>query len=188
MIHTQYFPCGEKLLAFNAKSGSSALVREVVRAYYPAIEKTIIEASYPAGKNADNTQHHHLLPWRFNPDRPVVQVVRCPVERFRSAMAQVGIDDADATLDELQSERGEYGRINGLRLAMNYHFLPQSRFSGTIEFFPVHRLDEAAEALGLRVPLPRINESGSKPLLTDEQADRVREWYAEDLELWERVR
>jgi len=188
MIYTQYFVCGEKLLAFNAKACSSSLVREVIRAYYPAIEKTITEASYPEGKSADNAQHHHLLPWRFNADRPVVQVVRCPVERFRSSMAQVGLADVDAALDELQSENGEYGVNRGGRLAVNYHFLPQSRFRGDITYFPVTAVNDAAAELGLRVPLPKIHESKDKPTLSGAQAARVREWYAADVELWEQVR
>ena len=184
-----YFIAGKRLLAFNAKCGTSALVREIVRTYYPETEAIIQGASYPDGKNADTTQHHQWLPGRMNPDRPVVQVVRDPVERFRSAMFQVGLSDATAVLDELRDERGNVGKgSHGVTLSENIHFLPQSRFTGDITFFPLRRIEDAAAALGLRTPLLRLNESQRKPELTADQVDRVRAWYAADVELWDRVK
>lgn len=187
MIVTKYFIAGEKLFAFNAKCCSSSIVREIIRSYYPAIEKSITEAAYPEGKSDLTVQHHQWLPYRINPDRPVVQVVRDPVDRFRSAMWQTRLRDVDAVLDELRDERGDLVG-DGVRLAANVHFLPQSRFSGDISFFPVTRVDEAAKSLGLSTPLPRLHQSTGKVDLTAEQAERVREWYAADVELWEQLK
>lgn len=180
----KYFVAGDKLLAFNAKCCTSSLVREIIRTYYPDIEQMIQGASYPDGKNAENTRHHQWVPARVNADRPVVQVVRDPVERFRSSMAELGLNDVDATLEELRTEAGDYGRgTRGNVLAANVHFLPQVRFDGDITFYK--NADDAAAALGLRTPLPVINESGTKPTLTEQQASSVRAWYAEDVALWE---
>jgi hypothetical protein len=186
-MHPQYFIAGERLFAFNPKAGSSAIVRGIVAQYYPEIEKSITEAHYPTGRSADTDQHHSLLPFRINPDRPVVQVVRCPVERFRSAMAQLQLQDVDKTLHELHAEEG-WGSDGGPRLAGNIHMMPQTRFVGDITYFSISRVVDAAEALGITCPLKRINESQEKPELTGEQAERVRQWYADDVELWERVR
>jgi hypothetical protein len=52
----------------------------------------------------------------------------------------------------------------------------------------VTRVDEAAKSLGLSTPLPRLHQSTGKVDLTAEQAERVRAWYAEDVELWDRVK
>ena len=180
----KYFVAGDKLLAFNAKCCTSSLVREIIRTFYPDIEQFIQAAAYPEGKDAENTRHHRWIPARVNPDRPVVQVVRDPVERFRSSMAELGLDDVDATLEELRTEAGEYGLgPRGNLLVGNIHFLPQARFDGDITYYT--NADDAAAALGLQTPLPVINESGTKPTLTEQQASAVRAWYAKDVELWE---
>lgn len=184
----QYFISGNRLLAFNAKCGSSSLVRGIIRQHYPAIEKTITEAHYPEGKTADTDQHHALLPFRVRPDRPVVQVVRCPVERFRSAMAQCNLIDADKVLHELEAEDGWGVGSHAPRLAANIHFLPQRRFEGDITFFRFSdQLQDAAEALGIHRPLLRIHASKEKPSLTLKQEHAVRDWYAQDVLLWESI-
>lgn len=180
----KYFVAGEKLLAFNAKCCTSTMVREIIRAHYPDIETIITSANYPEGKNADNTQHHRWVPARINPDRPVVQVVRDPVERFASAMAQLRLNDVDGVIDELKSEAGEI-TFNNRLLAANVHFLPQSRFDGQITYYRHDNADDAAAALGLTVPLPVMNESKTKPSISDEQAGLIREWYADDQSLFD---
>jgi hypothetical protein len=151
----------------------------------------IATAAYPDGQSAETGQWQLLIPYRTRPDGEVVCLVRDPVERFRSAMAQVGITDVDATLDELANETGnhpEYRPVRGRRLlSEDVHFQPQSRFSGEpIRHFRFpDQLEAAAAALDLATPLPVINEStGVKPNLTPEQEQRVREWYADDVALW----
>lgn len=186
-MQKKYFIAGPKLLAWNAKCCSSGLVREVIRTYYPEIEAMIVSASYPEGKSADNSQHHRHVPCRINPDRPVVVVVRDPVERFRSAMAQLGLTDVDAVLHELASEEGDIGAgVLGQRLAGNVHFLPQTRFSGDVTYYRMDQLSDAAADLGIATPA-HLNEAdpGTKPDLTPEQEVAVRAWYAEDVALWE---
>lgn len=180
----RYFIAGDKLLAFNPKCGSSALCREIIRSHYPDIEKTLAEAHYPEGKGPDTLQTHRFVPARVNPDRPVVQVVREPVDRFRSAMSQTRMTDVDLVLRELRSEETVFGGVGVI--AANVHFLPQSRFTGDITYYRFSdQLDEAAADLGLRTPLPRIHVSAEKPDLTPAQEQSVREWYAADVALWE---
>lgn len=187
-MYRQYFLSGDRLLAFNAKCGSSSLVRAIIRQHYPAIEKTITEAHYPTGKSADTDQHHALLPFRVRPDRPVVQVVRCPVERFRSAMAQCALSDVDKVLHELEAEQGWGVASYAPRLAANIHFLPQSRFVGEITYFPIQRISEAARALGITSPLGKVHTSESKPSLTAAHEEQVRRFYSDDVKLWDSVR
>jgi len=180
----KYFVAGDKLLAFNAKCCTTSLCREIIRTYYPEIESTIQSAHYPEGVTVETARHHMWIPQRINADRPVVVLLRDPVERFRSAMHETGLLDADAVLAELASESGNYGRGPvGRLLAANIHFLPQTRFSGEVTYYT--NPDDAAAALGLAVPLPMLNESGEKPTLTSSQEQAVREWYAEDQALWD---
>ena len=186
----KYIVAGDKLLAFNAKCCTSSFIREIVRTYYPDIEQLISTAAYPEGKSADNTQHHNFVTYRVNPDRPVVLLVRDPVERFRSAMAQHNLtaEDVDGVLDELRDETTNYvQRLRGPKLAANVHFLPQDRFAGDVSYFRApDQIAEAAAALGIAVPgVINESEAGSKPDLTAEQIDRVRSWYADDVALWE---
>lgn len=180
-----YFIAGEKLLAFNAKCCTSALVREIIRTYHPEAEEIISNASYPDGVTVDTAQHHRWCPSRINPDRPVVVVIRDPVDRFRSAMAQVGLTDADAVLQEFADEAGNVTGRYGRKISANIHFLKQTRFDGDVTYYPMTRVDDAAAALGLTTPLPVINERPDKPTLTAAQEQAVRDWYAEDVALWE---
>lgn len=182
----KYFVAGEKLLAFNAKCCTSTMVREIIRSYYPDIEAIITQADYPEGKTADNTQHHRWVPARINPDRPVVQIVRDPVDRFASAMAQLHLTDVDGVINELRSEAGAI-TFNNRLLAANVHFLPQARFDGDISYFRHDNADAAAAALGLNVPLPVMNESKTKPSISEAQAALIKEWYADDQALWDSI-
>lgn len=187
----RYLKCGEKLFALNAKTATSSFARAIIARWYPAIEQMITTAAYPEGQSADTGQWQLLVPYRTRPVGEVVCLVRDPVERFRSAMAQVRLADVDATLDELANETGnhpEYRPAKGRRLlSEDVHFQPQSWFSGDpIRYFRFpDQLGNAAVALDLTLPLPVINEStGVKPDLTPEQEQRVREWYADDVALW----
>lgn len=186
-MQQRYFVCGDKLMALNAKVATSTFARAIIQRYYPDIEAMITSAAYPEGENADNRQWQNIVPYRINPDRPVVCLVREPVERFRAAMAQVGLEDVDATLAELVSEAGQYGVRRGIKLVANVHFVPQSRVAGdAVQYFRFpDQIDAAAAALDLPTPLPVINESnGVKPTLTPEQEQQVRAFYADDVALW----
>jgi len=186
-MNQRYFICGDKLLALNAKVGTSSFARAIIKKYYPDIEKMITEAAYPEGKNADNQQFQMFIPYRTNPDRPVICMLRDPVERFRSAMAQVRLTDVDATIQELINETGDYGRRGRNKLVENVHFVPQSRVTGDpISYYRFPEdIDLVAEILGLDLPLPIINEAtAAKPTLTTEQEHQVKDFYAKDLILW----
>lgn len=180
-----YFIAGEKLLAFNAKCCTSSLVREIIRTYHPEAEEIIANAVYPDGITVDTAQHHRWCPARINPDRPVIVVLRDPVERFRSAMAQTGLTDADAILQEFADEAGIVRGRDGRKISLNVHFLRQTRFEGDITYYKMDNVDAAAAALGLQTPLPHANEAVEKPTLTADQEAAVRAWYAEDQALWD---
>lgn len=176
-----YFVAGDRLLGFNAKAGSSSLVREIIRRYYPEHE---------SGLTFDgNVRHHGCVEKLSEPDRPVVVVLRDPVQRFLSAMVQTGLDDVAAVMEELQTDAGRVeSREGGGLLSEDVHFLPQSRFTGELKYFPIDRIGEAAAELGVRRPL-RLNASdpSRRPAITQAQADAVRDYYAADVDLWQQV-
>jgi hypothetical protein len=177
-----YFVAGDRLLGFNAKAGSSSLVREIIRRYYPEHE---------CGLTFDgNVRHHGCVSKLPEPDRPVVVVLRDPVDRFLSAMVQTGLDDVSAVLQELQTNAGHVeSREGGGLLSEDVHFLPQARFCGEIQWFPIHRIGDAADELGVRRPL-RLNASNpeKRPAITKAQAQEVRGFYCQDVALWEKVK
>lgn len=190
----RYLKCGDKLFALNPKCASSSFARAIIARWHPEIEQLITTAAYPEGQSADTGQWQLTIPYRTRPVGEVVCLVRDPVERFRSAMAQVKITDVDATLDELVNETGshpEYRPVRGRRLlSEDVHFRPQSVYSGSpIRYFRFpDQIDAAATALDLSLPLPEINEgTGVKPTLTPEQEQRIRELYADDVALWEGI-
>lgn len=187
----RYLKCGDKLFALNPKVGTSSFARAIISKWHPDIEKMITEAAYPVGQSADTGQWQLMIPYRTKPVGEVICLVREPVERFRSAMAQVGISDVDATIYELINETGshpEYRPVRGRRLlSEDVHFRPQSVYSGDpIRHFRFpDQMEEAAKALGLSLPLPVINEgTGIKPEISESQAAAIRELYAEDVALW----
>lgn len=94
-------------------------------------------------------------------------VVRNPVERFRSLCAHRQLDVDEQLADPM------------------YGPLPPGPF---VHYFKFETdLDAAAEWLGLPLPLrlEDASDEADKPLLTPEQEARVREIYADDIDLWE---
>jgi hypothetical protein len=186
-MQQRYFICGDKLMALNAKAATSTFARAIIKKYHKDIDAEITSAAYPDNQTADDKQWQMIVPYRINPDRPVVCLVRDPVDRFRAAMAQCGLSEVDATIAELHAEAGTYGLQQNVKLVANVHFVPQSRIAGD----PIHyfrfpdQIDTAAEFLGLDLPLITINEgTGVKPEVTEAQAEAIRAFYADDVALW----
>ncbi len=186
----RYFITPKYDVAFNPKVGSSTLARAIVRDFYPEVEAKIQNAAYPAGKGPDNSQWQGLCPSTETPERPVILLVRHPVERLRSAMAQFKLTDVDAALDSLTSGTPVPLPRAARPLRDNVHFQQQSAsVAGMTKLyrFP-DDLDAAAVEIGLSLPLPIINEAkDEKPTLTPEQEKRVRSYYAVDVALYESI-
>lgn len=188
----KYFICGKKLLAFNGKCGTSTMAWAIIRQFYPETEE-YLRTKVKWGKGTvDDQMHHAHVPKRTHPDRPVVQILRDPVERFRSAVAFLRLEDrkftVDQILDDLEDETNVVDMQRGGSLVNNFHFRYQDNFRGDITYFPLNNLQGAADELGIKVPLIKINSAPTKkPDLTPEQEDRVRSFYADDVRLWESI-
>lgn len=174
-------------VAFNAKVGSSTLARAIIAAFHPEQEHTIQTAAYPAGIGPDDTQVHWLCPKEKEPTKPVVLIVRDPVSRFRSAMAQLRLTDVNETLELLEQGNAMRPPRRPRKLRDDAHFRHQhSLIAGGCTAFRLEDLDVAATFIGLSLPLPTINEArGEKPTLTPEQEVRVLAYYAADKALYD---
>lgn len=180
-----YFITPNYSVALNAKVGSSTLSRAIIAAFHPEQESLIQTAAYPDGKGPDNTQVHWLCPSEKEPSKPVVLVVREPVDRFRTAMAQTGQTDVDAALAALEQDGEIQFPRRTRKLREDVHFRHQHALLRGGTAFPLEDLDEAATFIGLPLPLPVINEAKRpKPDLTPEQEARVLAYYAADAALY----
>lgn len=180
-----YFITPNYSVALNAKAGSSTLARAIIAAFHPDQEHLIQTAAYPEGRGPDTNQVQWLCPKEKEPSKPVVLIVRDPIARFRSAMAQTGQTDVDAALHALEQD-GEVQfprRMRKLREDVHFRHQHEKLHGGTA--FRLEDLDEAATFIGLTLPLPTINEaSRSKPDLTPEQQQRVLNYYSDDAALY----
>lgn len=189
-MNRRFFIAPDHSLAFNPKTGSSALVRAIIRTFYPDLEAST-RVAVGNGRDPARRIYHWLCPEEPVPSRPAVMVVRDPVDRFRSAMVQTGLTDPGAVLGALESDERLLTPYNGRRprLRTEPHFTAQAdRSLGPTRCFRFEDLDRCARFLGLPLPLPVVNQAGgSKPPLTEEQRERVRSFYAADVALLNQV-
>jgi hypothetical protein len=180
-----YFITPNYSVAFNAKVASSTLARAIIAAFHPEQETIIQTAAYPEGKGPDTNQVQWLCPKEREPSKPVVLIVREPVARFRTAMAQAGLADVDAALAALEQDGSVQFPRRPRPLRQDVHFRHQHEKLHGGTAFRLEDLDEAATFIGLSLPLPTINEaSRPKPDLTPEQEARVLAYYAADAAMY----
>jgi hypothetical protein len=172
--------------AVNPKVGCTSFSRAIVETHYPEL----FETARQNGVVPDNYPWILLSPLVTVPDRPVVLLVRNPVDRFISAICQTKLPAAVA-LDCLLND-GFYhfsNRSKPTRLREDEHFRPQSRLvtaNTTVLLFP-DQIQIAANLLQLGA-LPHLNQNlHGKPTLTAAQTSQVNYLYAADLELFQRT-
>lgn len=205
----QYFVLPTCCIAFNAKVASSALACSIVRKFYPdKLQKTLddhnstwskfsqefkdslpesfqkmFKTDYVESKNFWQT----VCKRTFQPDLPVLLAVRDPVVRFASTVVYLGLQ-VEQTISALENNDEVVVDKLPIVLAKNTHFLPQSIYNteGTKCYKFPDQLQQLCEDAGLDWPLPKINEGkNKKPILTPEQIERVKKFYAEDVKLYE---
>jgi hypothetical protein len=90
-----YYDTPNYSVALNAKVGSSSMARAIIRQFQPKQDWLIRTAAFPAGVTAEDRQWHWMAKGVRTPDKPVVLLVRDPVDRFISAMQQIGLKRKD---------------------------------------------------------------------------------------------
>ena len=179
-------------VALNPKCGSSSLARAIIAAHHPELEAVLQSAAYPPGVTPATArlQLQGMCPGEQVPTKPVMLIVREPVARFRSAMAQYRLTDVDAVLGALPTGANvTIGNGKEVLLQADPHFnFQKNKALGPATLYRMDDLDLAAIALGLSLPLPTINTaSGEKPTLTPAQEQQVLAYYAEDVALYSSI-
>jgi hypothetical protein len=90
-----YYDTPNYSVALNAKVGSSSMARAIIRKFQPKQDWLIRTAALPAGVTESQRQWHWMAQGVRTPDKPVVLLVRDPLDRFISAMQQVGLKSKD---------------------------------------------------------------------------------------------
>lgn len=90
-------------VALNAKVGSSTMARLIIKQFYPKEHKKIVYARFPNGISEHQKQWHWMCPGSPNPDKPIILMIRNPVDRFITACQQINIQlcDIDKAIDSL---------------------------------------------------------------------------------------
>ena len=188
-----YFITPNYSVAFIPKSGCSTISRAVIKAFQTDEELLITTASYPVGKNADNSMWQGFVKRERYPSKPILAMIRNPLERFRSAIAQFHAVDVNAVIDSLINGSkfvSGTARAREINAGTNAHFKPQILWvdaNTKLYKFPDH-INEAAVEIGFNLPLPQINvASFTKPTLDEQQTAILESYYAEDIVLFNSI-
>ena len=101
-----YYTTPNYSVALNAKVGSSTMARLIIKEFYPKEHRNIVYARFPNGITENQKQWHWMCPGSTTPDKPIVLMVRNPVDRFITACQQIAIkfEDIDKAIDSLLND------------------------------------------------------------------------------------
>jgi hypothetical protein len=101
-----YYTTPNYSVALNAKVGSSTMARLIIKEFYPKEHQKIVYARFPNGITETQKQWHWMCPGSITPDKPIVLMVRNPVDRFITACQQIAIkfEDVDKAIDSLLND------------------------------------------------------------------------------------
>jgi len=159
------------------RAGSTVITTLIAKTFFPDLSGI----DFGGGILQFSTQ----IPVSSTPTGIPHAIVRHPIDRFESAYAKkVGGVPKDLEVDKfidwlIDQDPG----------TLNWHFRPQTTiigsFSGTKLYDFDTQLEQFATDIGLPTPLPVLNETLSgKPVLTQEQLDKLNNYYAADLTLY----
>lgn len=151
----------------------TSLAKAVVEEFYPYLKDGVNTALPPSERFIDIFLWPALCPTVEKPEKPVVMLMRDPVERFISALAMLGMR-VDEALVEMKKGKSVY-------------FIPQSSYIyGETSIYLMHQIEEFCEHAKLSFPLPYLNKGfRRKPVLNDKQLKEVREFYKDDIAIIE---
>lgn len=175
---------------FNLPNGIS--VANIRRAGSTVISTLIAKTFFPDLSGIDFgggvLQYNTQLPVSSIPTGIPHAAIRHPIDRFESAYAKK-LKGVPSDL-----EVGEFidWLIDQDPGTLNWHFRPQTTIIGSFSGIKLYdfntQLEQFATDIGLPTPLPTINETLSgKPILTQDQLDRLNNYYATDLTLYASV-
>lgn len=137
------------------RSGSHCIARAAMKSFHSEVE--IGEEIHPAVSYPEREQYD-------GSQESVAVLVRNPIERFRSTLAQTKIPFEKQIISPV------------------YGYVPKGNFQ---YFLFETQLQECADWLGITEPLVQEAESQEKPEFTEYQESLVRSLFRKDIELWE---
>lgn len=102
-----YYTTPNHSVAVNLKVASSSLARAIIKQFCVRADWLIRTAACPAGESVEDRQWHRMCPRSETATKPVVLLVRDPVDRFITACQQIGIgrQQVDAAIDALVNDK-----------------------------------------------------------------------------------
>ena len=170
-----------KFLAFIPRTGSTAWGQAILDKFYPEERIRQQRADTP---NDDLAIPQYFIPNERNPIGTVMGVIRNPIERFKSGFSRAAHGKTvDEFIADMQTSKN-----------LNIHIRPVTTqfelFKGEIKWYKYESgLADLAKDIGLD-SVPEIqNESdeNDKPLLTEEQIQKLNVIYAKDIALYNSV-
>lgn len=177
-----YVDTPEYCFAINPKTGCTSILSLIYSKYYD----NTIDIAF------DNA-NHYILRSRFYtvPFKPVILIIRDPIDRFLSAMDQVGLDDVESCLDSLTSHKKIMYQGKMRRVSEDAHFRHQYSliFGQTHLFRFLDHYDDILRLLNIESPMVHLNKAkGLKPTLSSSQRLAIINHYAEDMELYDSIK
>jgi hypothetical protein len=160
-----------KALALVTRSGSHALMSLMLPANYKQRKPTNGDLWHPI-MNLQGYDLRNGLPEA----EQICVMVRNPIERFISSMARRKLTFDQAL--EVKDEDVHFWSIESMGLISercSYFSFPQE-------------IDLCAETLGLKTPVPRLNEENDKPNLSNVEVETLKSFYQADIELYNKLK
>jgi hypothetical protein len=181
-----YYETPDYCVAHIPKAGCTTLARAIIERFYPETAQQIRDTS----TDLNTGKWIICCPRTATPTKPVVCLIRHPVDRFNAALRQTQIAP-DVAIGSLVND-GYYAfpyASKPRKLREDGHFRPQrlaAQAGAALYQFP-RDLKAIAAALGLQYPLPHMNKGTQNLQLTTQQVDFALNWYAADLMLYEQI-
>ena len=170
-----YIKCGDKIFAAVLKAASGSIVLAILQKYYKNISDL-------RNRGDINVRRLHSYAPKLKKSqingKDVVLISRNPIERFRSACVE-----AEKTVEDAISELGTQ--------KMNQHFVPTSAWliDGCKLYKFEEHLEDAVRELGLDWPMHNVRgKEKPKPVLTEDQVQKIKIFYAEDFALYNSIK
>ena len=162
-----------KALSLVTRSGSHALMSLMLpEAYEQKVRISLKEDRWHPIMNLQGHDLKHGLP----EVEQICVMVRNPIERFRSSMARRKLTFEQAI--EMKDEDVHFWSIESMGLiddCCSYFLFPQ-------------QIDLCADSLGLKTPVPKLNEENNKPNLSKVEKEVLEKYYRTDILLYNKLK
>ncbi len=165
-------------MAVNPKTGLTSILALIYTKYYDLNHKDYFG-------NASNyifLCKHYVVPFK-----PVILMIRDPIERFMSAMVQVDVSDVDDCVESLiHGKRIEYkGKMRKVKEDPHFGLQHELIFGETHLFKFKEHYSDILHLLNIKSPMVHLNKAkNEKPKLNQDHIDALESYYAEDMKLF----